>query len=265
MLELYHSDLSVCSQKVRLVLEEKQLQWIGHRLDLRGRDGGDQFKPEYLKLNPRAQVPTLVHDGRPIRESTLINEYLDGIGPSAALIHGDRFTQYQIRLWAKIPDDGLHTACADITYVSSIRKLLREKGPQDLERQLTGSPDPAKQDRLRQAYELGADAPMIRYAVHLYNRTLSEMEFALEASAWLVGARFSIADAALTPYVFRLEMLGMEDMLGDTPNVQRWLAAIKERESFEKGVLQFIQPEIKEVWLSSGRAVWPQIKSRYFQ
>ena len=37
----------------------------------------DQLKPEYLKLNPNAVVPTLVHDGRAIWESSFINEYLD--------------------------------------------------------------------------------------------------------------------------------------------------------------------------------------------
>ena len=76
MLELYHNNISACSQKVRYALAEKGLEWKGHHTDL---ITGDQTAPEYLKLNPRALVPTLVHDGIPIIESTVMNEYLDEV------------------------------------------------------------------------------------------------------------------------------------------------------------------------------------------
>ncbi len=58
----------VCARKVRLTLAEKGItDWVGHMLDL---SKGDQNKPEYLKLNPKGVVPTLVHDGHIITEST---------------------------------------------------------------------------------------------------------------------------------------------------------------------------------------------------
>ena len=74
MLELYHHGSSVCAAKVRLVLAEKNLEWTGHYLDILA---GEQFNPDYLKLNPKAVVPTLIHNGEVITESTLICEYLD--------------------------------------------------------------------------------------------------------------------------------------------------------------------------------------------
>ena len=61
MLELYHHGSSVCAAKVRFVLMEKGLDWTGHYLDILK---GEHFTPEYLKLNPKAVVPTLVHDGQ---------------------------------------------------------------------------------------------------------------------------------------------------------------------------------------------------------
>jgi len=72
MIALYHNDMSVCAQKVRLTLAEKQLSWESHHLDLRA---GDQQNPEYLKLNPNAVVPGLVDDGAVIIESTVICQY----------------------------------------------------------------------------------------------------------------------------------------------------------------------------------------------
>src|SRR5258705_37269 len=62
MLELYHNINSVCAQKVRVALAEKGLAYQEHLIDLRG----GQFDPAYMKLNPNAAVPTLVHEGRPV-------------------------------------------------------------------------------------------------------------------------------------------------------------------------------------------------------
>jgi len=60
MMELYHNGMSVCSQKVRLVLREKHLRPAEHNLNLRA---GDSTRAEYLKLNPNGVVPTLVDRG----------------------------------------------------------------------------------------------------------------------------------------------------------------------------------------------------------
>ena len=67
MLELYHHGSSVCAAKVRFVLMEKGIAWESHYLDILK---GEQFHPDYLKLNPMAVVPTLVHDGVVLVEST---------------------------------------------------------------------------------------------------------------------------------------------------------------------------------------------------
>ena len=96
MLYLYHAPSSVCAMKVRLVLNEKGLPWDGKILDLRR---GDQFDPEYRKLNPNSVVPTLVHDGRVVVESTVIIEYLDEAFPSPALMSGDPYQRAVARLW----------------------------------------------------------------------------------------------------------------------------------------------------------------------
>ena len=73
---LYHHGSSVCAAKVRLAMAEKDLQWNGVYIDILK---GEQFNPDYLKLNPKGVVPTLVHDDLVIPDSTVIIEYLDQI------------------------------------------------------------------------------------------------------------------------------------------------------------------------------------------
>jgi hypothetical protein len=82
VLELYHNINSVCAQKVRIALKEKGQEAEDHILTLRG----DQNEPEYLKLNPNGVVPTLMHDGRPIVESSLILYYIDDVFPAPPLM-----------------------------------------------------------------------------------------------------------------------------------------------------------------------------------
>ena len=81
MLDLYHNGSSVCAAKVRVLLAEKGVGWTGHYLDVLA---GDQFDPEYIKLNPNAVVPTIVHDGVVVTESTVICEYLDEVYPAGS-------------------------------------------------------------------------------------------------------------------------------------------------------------------------------------
>ena len=65
MLELYHNNISVCAQKVRIVLAEKNVPWTNRHLSLAK---GEQLTPEFKKMNPRGVVPVLVHDGNVIVE-----------------------------------------------------------------------------------------------------------------------------------------------------------------------------------------------------
>ena len=59
-LHLYHANRSNCSGRVRLLLEEKQLPWKSHHIDLAKKENVSE---EYFGINPKGVVPTLVHDG----------------------------------------------------------------------------------------------------------------------------------------------------------------------------------------------------------
>src|ERR1044072_4707205 len=75
---LYNAPQSTCSQRVRFVLNAKQLPFDEKKLDLLA---GDQLEPGSLALNPNGVVPTLDHDGEIVTDSSVIIEYLDEIAP----------------------------------------------------------------------------------------------------------------------------------------------------------------------------------------
>ena len=69
MLALYNNAYSTCSQKVRLCLHEKGLDWEDRQINFRL---NEHLAPDYLKINPNGVVPTLVHDGNPVVDSSVI-------------------------------------------------------------------------------------------------------------------------------------------------------------------------------------------------
>ena len=79
--KLYYAP-GACSFASHTALEESGLAYETQKLDLAA---GDQRKPEYLKLNPRGRVPTLVVDGDILTENVGILTYVGGGYPKAGL------------------------------------------------------------------------------------------------------------------------------------------------------------------------------------
>jgi glutathione S-transferase len=79
-LDFYHGHGSTYSWRVWLALEHKS---VPYALKVLSFSAGDTRKPEFVALNPRHQVPTLVDDGFVLWESAVILEYLDERFPSA--------------------------------------------------------------------------------------------------------------------------------------------------------------------------------------
>jgi glutathione S-transferase len=261
MLELYHHGSSVCAAKVRFVLGEKRLDWQGHYLDILR---GDQFDPAYMKLNPKAVVPTLVHDGNVIVESTVINEYLDEVFPAPALKPADAVARARMREWTKMVDEELHPACAYVTFASCHRHIIRRLPPPEFEKFLASTPErsvmPHWHARKKEIVLQGFDAHGVADAFRLHARTLQKMETVLQAQPWLAGCAFSLADVALTPYVNRLDMLGMAGMWVGRPSVGDWFARIKARPAFQPAFLDMCPPDLTADLKAFGSQTWPSVE-----
>jgi len=186
MLELYHNDMSTCAQKVRLALAEKRADWKSHHLDLRARD---QQKPDYIKLNPSAVVPTLSHDGAIIVESTVINEYIDDALEGPALRPASASGRARMRLWTKQLDEGLHADTGVLSTSIAFRYQKIGKGGDEVEALIENVPDPVKRERVRANVMEGVNSRYFKDAVLRFDRLLGRMEQALSADPWLVARR----------------------------------------------------------------------------
>jgi glutathione S-transferase len=82
MLKLYHSPISPNSRRVWITLLEKGLEFELVELQL----DGEQFKPDFLAINPFHHIPTLIDDGFNLVESLAILDYLEAKYPTPKML-----------------------------------------------------------------------------------------------------------------------------------------------------------------------------------
>lgn len=239
-LTLYHSVESTCAQKVRFVLSEKNLDWEERRLNLRR---GDQFAPEYLKLNPKAVVPTLIDDGKVVRESTVIAEYIDDVFPDPPLKPADKYHRARMRLVVKAFDDEAHPAIGILTYAIVLRHQMNEiKTPEELEAHFQKITDPGRRQRQISVHEQGLKSPNAGTAVGMFKKVVELLDESLNGTDWLAGDAFTLADAAAIPYMVRADAIGLATLWRDKPNIQAW---------FQRAVGRGDNYELDEPWGSA--------------
>jgi glutathione S-transferase len=245
MITLYHNDMSVCAAKVRIALAEKKLAWEGVHLNLRA---GDAQKPDYLKLNPNAVVPTLVHDGRVITESTVICEYIDDRWPGTPLKPSDSFGRARMRLWTKQLDEGVHGAVGTLSFCIAFRHQWLARSAEDRARWLAGIPQSDRRRHLQSILELGLEAPSFAPAVRRYVKLFDDIENELRDNDWLAGAEFSLADIGYAPYLARLSHLGFDKLFDSHPGVAAWAQRVAMRSSVLEGLARWFNPAYLEVF-----------------
>ena len=257
MIELYHNAISTCSQKVRLVFAHKGIDFESHEIDLLG---GGQHDPDYVRLNPNHVVPTLVEEGRVLIESTLINEYLNDRTPDPAMLPADPGARHAARLWAKIIDERMHPATGIVTFAIGPRTLLLRQPREVREANIEAIPDPARRAVRRSVIEQGVRAPEFAGALSTMIGLLDRADAALAAGDWLSGDGFGLADAALLPYVLRLDNLFMTTVVEARPYLLDWYGRVQGLAAYAGAVGDWLAAPFVDMMRSNGEAVWGEVE-----
>lgn len=258
MLQLYHNDMSTCAQKVRLALEELELEWESHHLKLRG---DEQLRPEYLAINPKGQVPALVDGVVVVVESTVINEYLVDSLQARHLLPADAAGRARMRWWTCQFDDDVFTAVAVMSQAISFRHQYLANGPEVLDRILAAIPNEARRELKRKAFSTGLDNPALPMAARRMDKLFADMDAVLADGDWLAGDRFTLADIAMIPLVVRMEHLAMAMLFENRPNLSGWLARVKTRRCYAEGMEKWFNPAYLTLGAETGHEAEPQIRA----
>jgi glutathione S-transferase len=255
MIELYHNDMSVCAQKVRVALAEKKIVVQEHHLNIRA---GETHTPQYLALNPKGVVPTLVVDGEPIVESSIICEYLEDAFPDKRLLPIDARERAAARLWTMRPDAGLHHACGTLSFAAAFRF-------QNTAGQMAARKPGPVTSLLADLIANGLDSAELPPRLAVWSELLDDMGSRLAHHAWLAGDKFSLADIAVLPYVVRLFDLRQEWLWKENPQragIGDWLQRCKAQPGY-RGIAAYLDQGYLDIMAKHGAEAEPRLRALF--
>ena len=120
-LKFFHGHGSPYSWRVWLALEHLGLPY---ELEVISFSDQDHLKPAFVAINPRHQVPTIVHDGHALWESLPILEYLDEIATARKLYPGTAQERARIRRLIREEENHLDDAGLTPVYEEFYKKEM---------------------------------------------------------------------------------------------------------------------------------------------
>ncbi len=196
MLKFYYSRLSINARRVWVTLLEKNLEFEPILLKL----NGDQFQPDFLKLNPFHHIPLLVDDDFSIFESLAILDYLE----------------------AKYPEPSfMPTDAKEIAKVRTIELVTVNELP------------PASIVLMKDMLDVEVDSKQIEKAKQTMATALQYFEDNLdENNPYFIGEQFTYADIVAGTAVASIPLLGIA--LEPYPKVTKWLDNLQQRNSWQQ-------------------------------
>jgi maleylacetoacetate isomerase len=202
---LYTYFRSSAAYRVRIALNLKGLDYRSVSIHLL-HDGGQQHQPEYRAINPFGLVPSYQENGRILRQSLAIIEYLDERYPEPPLLPSTPFARAEVRQLA------LSIAC-DIHPINNPRILKY------LERELHAD-----------------EATRLRWMRHWIQDGLEALEVLLAGTGtsgrFCHGNQPTLADCCLVPQVFNARRFEVD--LSGCPRLQDIAATCEELSAFQE-------------------------------
>lgn len=192
MLQFYFHPFSPLARRVWIALLEKKIDFEPIQVNLKD---GEQFKPEFLALNPFHHVPVIVDDGLRVIESLAILDYLESKYPQPALLPTDSATLARVRMAQMV-------TCTELS--SQVVPLIMED----------------------------KSSPKIAQARRKIQRVLSFFTELLGENSYFGGDRFTLGDLVAGNTVVLINKLGFD--LTSEPSINAWCDRLMQREVWQK-------------------------------
>lgn len=223
-LHLWHAPMSSCSQRVRVVLDELNLSYQSHVVNL---EKDEHASAEYQAIHPKGLVPALVDDGRLYIESIDVIKHLAGE-------HSPLFTKSSTELLQLADSSQL-----DLKLLTF--EFLFRGGPKPPESATVAFQQNHQNEwlcKFRKSFAEGFARDDIDNAVIRTRQGFQQLEARLcDGRDYLSGSEFSLSDVAWMPNVHRFSLMSWP--FDQTPFLQQWFKRIIDRDSYKSALLSW--------------------------
>ena len=226
--ELYYfQPLGTNSGRVFLTLLEKGVDFIERELD--GREF-EHLQPAYLKVNPKGQVPCMVHDGHALTEGMTINEYIDEAFEGPSLRPADLRERWRMRVWCRYSEVDLGRSLMMINWNRIVPTFVGARDMKEVEKILENVPDPDRRRSWRAAFLQTTPQEEIDESHRRAKEGVKWVEMHLAKYPWFAGSSFSLADIDFFNFCGFMSRW-MPELVNekDTPAICAFLAKMEER------------------------------------
>lgn len=249
--EVYTYGESLCSQMVRIACVEKQIEWTSKPIMLAEvAVDSTNLTADYLAINPKARVPTLVHNGAPVYESYEIIRYLDRKNPSSGerLYPDDEDLQQRIDAWvfdASLRDGRMFGTSLgmSIPMVSApvIRWCLKNQPFWHVMLKFTKHPVLSRRVGFRALRFMPIPKGITSKSIKAIAQALVDIESALSGGNEFVLGPFTQVDVMMMAHFHRIEDVALGDVLvdGTLLNIAAYWKRLQARPSYETAVVAY--------------------------
>ena len=225
MLEVYHWEPNGASGRILIVLAEKRLEFTAHYVDVLALA---QYRPPLRELCGTGEIPILILDGAAYTGETQVAELLEETFAPSPLMPADPLGRWQVRVWQKYVDDGLAASVSDLAW-NAYAPRADGAAAADLRAAVERLAQPQQRAEWTAALEGGSDERLAQSRARVA-AAIAKIESTLTGAPWLAGASFTLADAAVFPYLRYLPALVPELLsAASAPRTTAWLSAVGER------------------------------------
>jgi glutathione S-transferase len=267
--ELYHNDFSLCSKKTRVCLAELGIPYKAHHIDLVETGSYETLSRHFLKVNPGAILPVLIHNGHPIYESHDQLEYAAAHSANPDLLvptdpHERKLMEHWVHKSSIIGDNPLETIdetagnavpglttpifAAMVKHIPTRRILtgllfhrLKIRVVFFLALKLFGLKNLSKMKPIIKLLHAS------KKAMHTHFDEL-EVDLQKTSGPWIVGDQFTLADVGIMVIFDRLREGDFltEFLVNERPKVNAYWQALKARPSYTAGVANHMHPMVTQ-------------------
>jgi glutathione S-transferase len=240
-IHVLHFAGSSCSQKLRVFLNLKGIEWQSHPIDL---PNYENMQPWFLGINPRGLVPVLVDDGAVHIESNDIIQYLEKKFPEPRLIPPGHESEVASLLHH---EDDLHLDLRTLSFRFVFAPPGPPKSAEALESYkangagtVRGAVDREKQVQLdfwQRAAKEGFTDERARVSALRFRAEFDALEKRLAKQPYLLGDNLTVLDIAWLIYQHRLS-LGGYPFARLHPHVHAWAGKLRAMPEFAKEIGQ---------------------------